>query len=130
MSCDNATRELILSHARSYPRLAVEDLLKLLYQSAFGCEHLVSSYGAARSRIKEEYENGARASEVVTSLGGDFCRVSLGILDTGLSFETFTRLFVLSAEEKGGGKEALLSGISAARELAGEGAFSFSLSER
>ena len=129
MFCNNSSRELILSHTASYPRLEVEDLLKLLYQSAFGCEHLVSSYGAALSRIKEEYESGARASETVTSLGGDFCRVSLGILDTGLSFETFTRLFVLSAEEKGGGKTALLSGISAARELAGEGAFSFSLSE-
>ena len=41
------TRRRIAEHCRTHPALAPEDLFKFLYQSAFGCEHLVSSPEAA-----------------------------------------------------------------------------------
>ena len=39
---DKNTRALLLEHYRRYPKLGAEDVFKYLYQSSFGCEHLVS----------------------------------------------------------------------------------------
>lgn len=36
------TRAFLLAHAAAYPALTLTDLFKALYQSAFGCEHLVA----------------------------------------------------------------------------------------
>ena len=48
------TRELLLSHLRSYPQLDIQDLFKFLYQSAFGCEHLLPEPEAAEEYIRKE----------------------------------------------------------------------------
>ena len=122
-------RAVICRHAEKYPRLAVRDLFKLLYQSAFGCEHLALSYGKVLSRIDEEYSGVCSDEDTVTDLGGDFCRVSLDILDTGLEKTTFARIFTLSAEEKSEGREGLILSLSVARELAEEGLFDFTKEE-
>ena len=41
------TRTFLLAHAAAYPALTLADLFKALYQSAFGCEHLVADPSAA-----------------------------------------------------------------------------------
>ena len=40
------TRAFLLAHAAAYPALTLTDLFKALYQSAFGCEHLVADPSA------------------------------------------------------------------------------------
>ena len=42
-------------HCQTYPKLQVQDILKFLHQSTFGCEHLVSSLETATEYIEKEY---------------------------------------------------------------------------
>ena len=55
------TRAFLLAHAAAYPALTLTDLFKALYQSAFGCEHLVADPSAAEAYIAAEAE-GVRLS--------------------------------------------------------------------
>lgn len=48
------TRAFLLAHAAAYPALTLTDLFKALYQSAFGCEHLVADFSAAEAYIAAE----------------------------------------------------------------------------
>ena len=41
------TRAFLLFHVSAYPKAELSDLFKALYQSAFGCEHLVADASAA-----------------------------------------------------------------------------------
>ena len=51
------TRAFLLAHAAAYPALTLTDLFKALYQSAFGCEHLVADPSAAEAYIAAEAES-------------------------------------------------------------------------
>lgn len=35
-------RDFLRAHCARYPELALQDVFKALYQSAFGCEHLIA----------------------------------------------------------------------------------------
>lgn len=54
------TRAFLLSHVSAYPKAELSDLFKALYQSAFGCEHLVADASAAEAYIASEAAHAAR----------------------------------------------------------------------
>ena len=124
------TKDAILSHCAAYPELAVRDLFKFLYQSTFGCGHMVRTQEEAVARIREEAE-GTPAQEDSTPmmLDGPFCRLPLSILASGLSPETLGALFYLSAKDKGGDVKDLEARLAACAALAEEGAIPFTLPE-
>lgn len=102
---NDSTRRFIFELCRTYPRLELPDIYKALYQSAFGCEHLLSDPSAAADYIKEEAMrscelDGASTDRLIEPLDGDYCRVYLEYLSHGLTAETFARLFVMSAERQ------------------------------
>ena len=112
------TRELILEHYRKYPRLQIQDIFKFLYQSSFGCEHLVSELDTVTDNIQKEYENKkAQGGELFDELDGEYCRVHLCALDRGLSAKTLGKLFCASAKDTGGGTSELERKLTVAREL-------------
>ena len=95
------TRAFLLAHAAAYPALTLTDLFKALYQSAFGCEHLVADPSAAEAYIASEAAHARpHAGEIVEPLDGPYVRVHLDILKKGLSAQTLARLFALSAEHR------------------------------
>ena len=75
------TRAFLLFHVSAYPKAELIDLFKALYQSAFGCEHLVADASAAEAYIAAEAE-GARlcGRKSVEPLDGPYVRVHLDIL--------------------------------------------------
>lgn len=118
-----ATRRRLAEHGAAYPALRAEDLFKFLYQSAFGCEHLVADSAAALRYVLREAEAVPEdAAPRLDRLDGDYSRVHLSWLREGLSPETLTRLFCLSAKTEEGGDERLREGLSVAREMVAEGA--------
>ena len=126
----STTRELLRAHFESHPALQIQDIFKFLFQSAFGCEHLVSSPEGAVAYIEKEYEAmGGSGEPAVEELDGDFCRVPLAYMKLGLSAETLGRLFVASAEHREDGAEALAEKIACARQMVSEGALPFSLAD-
>ena len=89
----------LVLHCKKYPNLGIRDIFKFIYQSALGCEHLVSSQEAATAYIEREYESltrdGGKAADAteVDLLSLDFGRVPLNYLSVGLSAKTLARLF-------------------------------------
>ena len=123
-------RDSLRAHCARYPELALQDIFKALYQSAFGCEHLIAGPSAAADYIRAEAaRSGDRISELVELLGGDYCRVHLGILQDGLSAETFARLFALSARHEECGREKLEAMLTALQTMADAGELPFSAQE-
>ncbi len=128
-----ATRHSIIGHCNKYPRLTLQDLLKFIYQSSFGCEHAVSSPEAALARIREEYslvctktEPPRSAKDCIEPLDGAYSRVDLGIISCGVSPEKLAELFCLSAKHEDGGEAALDEKLSVVDELIREELLPFS----
>lgn len=112
------TRTLLLEHYQSYPRLQAEDIFKYLFQSTFGCEHLMSDRTRALDYIKNEYTTLPEASSTqIDRLDGAFSRVPLTILRDGLSPETLAGLFFLSAQKQHGDVKVLEEKLLMAEEL-------------
>ena len=99
MKQSEKTRNLLIKHYQKYPRLQTQDILKFLYQSAFGCEHLVSSLEMAINGIRKEYGNLTHGvAECIDELDGEYSRVHLSCLNGGLDAETLGKLFTASAK--------------------------------
>ena len=49
-----ATREFLRAQMANRPESRLQDLCKALYQSTFGCGHLISDVAAAEQSIREE----------------------------------------------------------------------------
>lgn len=129
MTQKERTYQNLLEHSLRYPKMQPRDLFKYIHQSAFGCEHLVSSQSDAISYIKQEYVSMAKSERAaIEPLDGGYCRVPLTILQDGMTPETLGKLFFRSAKIEPNGSEALQTKIEVAREMALEGRFSFSRS--
>ena len=88
-------------HLARYPAMQPVDLLKLLFQRNFGCEHLVPNEPAVLSRLQREWDTvqSDAAQPLTESLGGVFARLNLAAAKAhGLSPELIARLFYLSAQ--------------------------------
>ena len=130
MTQQERTYKNLLAHSARYPELQPRDLFKYLYQSAFGCEHLVTSKEEAVAYIQCEYKSMERLENTaVEPLDGAYCRVPLAILREGLSPKTLGELFCRSAKKEPQGREALQEKLQVAREMVLSGRFSFSSSD-
>lgn len=118
------TKQLLLQHAKTYPQLQIQDVLKFLHQSAFGCEHFVASLEKATDYIENEYANGVCDAQI-EPLDGAYCRVPLCVMRQGLRAETLGKLFVASAKREENGLLALKEKLEAAKQLVREGLLPF-----
>jgi uridine kinase len=118
---------MITDHCEKYPGLTLQDLFKFLYQSAFGCEHLLGHRGDVVEYLEAEYKSGGKRSKnEVEPLDGDYSRVHLGVMRDGLSKETFGTLFFLSAKHEENAAASLREKLEITWEMILEGALPFS----
>ena len=116
------TREALLKHYQTYPKLQTEDIFKYIFQSALGCEHLLASKEKALDYIKREYASSPQTDiPLIERLDGAYSRVYLSVLKTGLSPETLATLFCLSAKKEPHGKQALEAKLAVASALVHDG---------
>ena len=119
MNDPSAIRAFLRAHCARYPALTLQDVCKALYQSAFGCEHLIADPSAAADFIRAEAESSRDcAPEQVEPLCGDYCRVHLGVLRDGLRAETLAQLFARSARHEELGRETLEAMLRVLQEMA------------
>ena len=124
------TRELLTEHYHRYPKLEAEDIFKYLFQSAFGCEHLVAGEAEVLHLIKREYQSLPKELPPVTeTLDGDYSRVFLSHINGGLKAETLAKLFSLSAKKEPNGRAFLEQKICVARELVANGKIPLDIAE-
>ena len=124
---NNSEQNIILSHYKRYPNMQIQDLFKFLYQSSYGCEHLVSSIEEVTDYIKKEYNSITQGMESeVEPLDGKYSRVPLSYLNKGLSANTFGKLFFLSAKKEENGLYELKQKLKKAEELISNNQLPFS----
>ena len=83
MSACPHTEQFLLEQLSRHPASQLQDLRKALYQSAFGCGHLVEDPSAAADWIRREAAESASADQEVERLDGPWSRVPLGMLADG-----------------------------------------------
>ena len=120
----------LLSHYQKYPKLQIEDVFKYIYQSSFGCEHLVDNENDVIGYIKREVsDKECFENTEIEALDGEYSRVPLSLIYEGMSAETFGKIFCISAKKEPDGKEKLLEMLKSARELVAVGELPFSIQE-
>ena len=73
--------EILTFHMARYPSMEPKDLGKLLYQSCFGPEHMVSGTQQVKEGILREWREMERCSpEGAEPIGGGLCRFPLSLL--------------------------------------------------
>ena len=125
------TCELLEAHYKKYPLLQIQDVFKFLFQSVFGCEHMVSSVESAINYISEEYNSLCNNSNegAIEQLDGCYCRVPLSYMNKGLCAETFGKLFSYSSNKTENGWLILTEKLEIAKKLIREDRLPFAEDE-
>ena len=124
------TRNQLTMHCQKYPHLQIQDILKFLHQSSFGCEHLVTDLNCAIDYINNELSRcDLNSNNLIDDLDGEYSRVHLSYLNRGLSIETFGKLFFHSAKTEPDGMAQLAEKIQVVTDLARKNLLPFSVAE-
>lgn len=123
------TRRFLIRQYQKYPALQIRDVLKYLYQSAFGCEHLLTDPEAVTASIRSEYAGGLPDEQDIEPLDGAYSRVPLSYLHRGLEAQTLGKLFAASAKPEPDGAARLEEKLCVAAELVREGGLPISWTE-
>lgn len=122
--------ERLILHIKNHPDANIEDIFKFLHQSTFGCEHLVSSFDVALSKIEDEKNAVSPNGEpLVEALDGEYSRVDLKYLELGLKSDTLAKLFLISSRDPKESVEHLEKKLHAVRNKIEEGILAFPLDE-
>ncbi len=127
MTRKEETRRALLEHYKAYPRLEIQDIFKFIFQSALGCEHMVTDYKRALEYIRYEYADMIIREPKIDALDGHYSRVYLSCIGENLSSKELAELFVRSARPEPDGLEKISEKLSVARELVESGELDFEL---
>lgn len=130
MNSYEKTQAMIRRHLEKYPQLELQDLFKYIFQSSFGCEHMISSLDSISAYLIEEYKKIDHSQKAeIDPLDGDYSRVYLSIISEGLSPSTLAKIFFLSSKQETDGRHALMSKLSALQEMVANAELPFTLNE-
>ena len=123
----SATYQAILNQLRRYPDMEIQDLLKFLHQSTFGCGHMIESPAAAANYLRQEMQEcPPLLYSPIEELDGDFCRVHVDYLrNLKISPDTFANLFAVSAALPCGTYADLEEKLDVAEKMAEAGEIPF-----
>ncbi len=126
----NSTKKLLNDYAKRHPKLQIQDIFKFIYQSSFGCEHLVTSKEKAREYIFNEYVNcDFCTKDKIEYLDGDYVRLPLNYIDRGLSIDTLCSLFVASSKKEDSGLAYLKEKLKMAEAMVEAGELPFDIND-
>ena len=108
MDPNERTCKLLTEHFQKYPDLQITDIFKYIFQSSFGCEHMVSSLDFVTDYIRSESESCVYSGSLTDQLDGAYSRVHFSYLKQGLGLSTLAKIFFLSAKCESNGKNDLL----------------------
>jgi len=97
----NGFEDILLFHFKKYPLMLPQDAVKLCFQSAFGCGHLIKNEEQALSMLKNEMENIKENSRarLLESIGSGYARIDLCAAKAkNIPAEKICKVFIKSAE--------------------------------
>lgn len=125
-------RQLLLDHFKKYPLMQIQDCVKLLFQSRFGCGHFVAEPERTLARLQTEISGCPfrESAPLFEPLGGGYCRLNLSALKADqLSLETLNQLFVFSSGQKTDGKAAFEKDLDLLGGMIREGTLPFAAAD-
>jgi deoxyadenosine/deoxycytidine kinase len=101
MSDSNELYRLLLKHLAMYPNMQIQDMVKLIYQNEFGCEHLISDKLASSIQLQTERAT-PRQKDLCKihfeEIGNGFYRFNLSSLATiDIKLDTLNRFFTIGS---------------------------------
>jgi hypothetical protein len=131
---DKNFHHILIDHSQRYPKWAVADLYKLIYQAAMGCEHAVQDKEKAQEWLKVEIENLSPgiAEPLVDIISPDdqIARIHIRpFLATGYGNPVLMDAFMQTAECFKGSNEKLIMYGQYAAAMAANESFSFTKKE-
>lgn len=93
--------EILMRHFEKHPKMQPKDAVKLCYQSAKGCGHLIKNSEQALSMLKNEMENtdANDGAQLLEPIGNGYSRLDLHKAKAmGISPEAICDIFIKSAE--------------------------------
>ena len=129
-----AMRDILIDHARRYPRWALEDFYKLVHQAAMGSEHAVTDEAHACEWLTRELADLRSGPDEPLldpiSAGGSIVRVHLRpFARLGLDSEVLLAAFLRTGKEFRGSTERIEESFSEAARLAREGLLAFGVAD-
>jgi len=125
-------KDILEMHARLYPKMQVQDAVKLVYQNEFGGGHLVRDVQESLSRIISEWQQAKKEGRAIPSdlrfvdVGNGLCRLDLSVLDdTAIEPSTVNRFFVNTSGEVKGSVERFERKIDILKRYCKEGRIRF-----
>lgn len=124
---------VIKEHFKCYPKMEIQDVAKLLYQSEFGGGHMIADAEKSLKRIQEEY-NSLNLDEIcflseLEPIGDGMCRIYLSAMANGMKAEVLNQIFVKSANHRTGTVEGLERKLSEFLEACECGELPFDVKE-
>lgn len=121
--------DILLAHARRYPKMEPRDAVKLLYQSEFGGGHLIRDEEACLAFLRREYAATVQDPNIplLEDIGNGMVRVNLAALNAHrYSPEALGRDFIRSAAVPRGCRNTFRKQLSLLAALTRSGAMPFS----
>ena len=126
MNNSERTRKLLIMHYQQYPHLQIQDVFKYVYQSTFGCAHFLPPLDVIEESIRKELDECTGEGDTpIDVLDGEYSRVPLSYLCSGLNVSTFAKIFVASAQSSACDVEKLEAKLAVARQLVHKKALPF-----
>ena len=107
-------KSIFLGHFEKYPRMQIQDMVKLIYQNEFGGGHFISDEKESLKRLSAELTNimrkvnEAHHTDLFTRIGNGLCRLDIIKANSiGLDFPTINKFFVNTANDFKGSIEEL-----------------------
>lgn len=111
-------RQVLLRHHKRYPKMQIQDMVKLIYQSEFGGDYLINNESDSLNCFEKEYsETEERTSETglfFEKIGSNLCRLYLaGLTYSDIMLKTVNQMFVSTANSVHGDVQGLERKIDA-----------------
>ena len=120
--------QILLAHARKYPKMEPTDAVKLIYQNEFGGGHLIRDPEAALGYLRREYAAvaGNTAASLREDIGNGILRISLSALPE-TELERLGQCFLASAAAHRGSAEVFQRKLALLRAMTFLGSMPFDL---
>lgn len=126
--------QIVEDHVRQYPLMELQDIGKLVYQSEFGPEHLVSDKRRTESFLLDEWRALSEGStpQIPERVSESLCRFPLSMCSSIDEVELLAKLFILTSERHRGNVNGLEKRMEQLKnlEVSGMGAWLAEWKER
>ncbi|HOV69094.1 MAG TPA: hypothetical protein PLZ84_02080 [Clostridia bacterium] len=95
-------KDLLCRHYAVYPKMQVQDMVKLVYQNEFAGGHMIANVRDSLLRLQEERSSGrinmSYFADIFEDIGNNLCRLHLAVFNKyDISAETVNRFFIVTA---------------------------------